>query len=121
MFPPAPEPSGQTRATAAAMDIPLGDVGRCLQLRFAESKQTSIAQRGPLPTWEAACGSYPALPICPPLSCSPAALPGHPAVLSMEEPMAHAPNLVSLKLKTCSTELVLSRDLHFDYPLGRSS
>lgn len=36
--------------------------------------------------------------------CSPAGLPGHPSVLPIGEPTAHAPNLVSLKLKTCSTE-----------------
>lgn len=42
-------------------------------------------------------------------SCSSAGLPGYPSILPIREPMAHASNLVSLKLHTCFMELVLSR------------
>lgn len=37
-------------------------------------------------------------------SHSPAGLAGHPSVLPIREPRAHAPGLVSLKLKACSVE-----------------
>lgn len=49
----------------------------------------------PLPIW-----------LLPPSarSYSPAGLPGHPSILPIGEPRAHAPGLVSLKLKTCFTE-----------------
>lgn len=50
----------------------------------------------PLPVW-----------LLPPSarSHSSAGLPGHPSVLPIGEPRAHAPSLVNLKLKACSMEL----------------
>lgn len=64
--------------------------------------------RAPLACSEASPEPPPPAPRSAPLLsacyCSPAGLPGHPSVLPIGEPTAHAPNLVSLKLKTCSTE-----------------
>lgn len=68
-----------------------------------ESKLTSRTESPLCPP-----GKLPALPHLAPsalcLLCLPAGLPGHPSILPIGEPTAHAPNLVSLKLKTCSTE-----------------
>lgn len=57
-------------------------------------------------------GNFPRLP--PPSALHPPAhhlqLSGHPSILPIHVPVAHAPNLVDLKLKTCSASRVLSRD-----------
>lgn len=98
------------RATFAAADTPLDSEGEmplaqiCREQINLQNTESSFCPPGmlPAPSHSLFCTFT--------SSCSSAGLPGYLPTLPIREPTTHAFNLVSLKLKTSSTELVLFRD-----------